>query len=474
MTTGFFKLASVSAAVALLLAACGGGSDFLAGISGTGITSEGTVTSFASIFVNGVEFTTDNAKIVVNGEPATKADLRVGEVVTIKGTLENKTKGDAKTVVFDRAMYGPIEAIDRGNGVLTALGQTWNVNESTVFVGVTVDELAENDLIAASGFMVGNNTMVATLVQLANESPRVGALFDVESIVSNLNLNAATFNIGRLRIDYRNASLDETAGVLGNGALVEVTGTQGHRGAVFHAESVRVLDRTLGAPGRYVELEGIIAGFNGRNVFSISGQRVNTSAAKQTDDSGLALANGVRVEVEGTIGEHGALIAEKFMIEQPSDIVFTGPIDSVNANAGGFKMFGIPIAVEPATTQYQDLSTMSDRALSLNNLWPGDYASVRAFADKAGRLIATHIQRQDLRVRAEVSGKPDICDASSNILVIAGVTVHAAAATEFTKRNGNHADVTDFCSKLQDFKLVKAEGVKVENAVYASEIRIMD
>lgn len=474
MTPGFRRLAWVSLAVGLMLAACGGGSKFLAGISGTGITSEGTITSFGSVFVNGVEFNTDKAVIIVNGEPATEADLQAGGVVTVTGALENKTKGIANTVIFDRDMFAPIEAIDRANGVLTALGQTWHVNESTVLVGATLDELAENDLIAASGFMGGNNTVVATLVQLSDESPTVGSLLELEGIARNLNLNTATFNIGPLLIDYRNASLDERAGVLENGAFVEVFGTQRRRGAVFHARSVRVLDRTLGAPGQYVELEGIVVGFNGRNLFSINGQRVNTSAAKQTDDTGFALANGIRVEVEGTISENGVLIAKRLFIEQPRDISFTGTIDSVNADHGRFTLYGLPIAVESTITQYQDLSAMSDRALRLNGLWPGDYVSVRAYSDEAGNLIASRIQRRDLRLRAEVSGKPVTCNASYNTLVIAGVVVRTTVGTKFTKRNGKRTGIAGFCSALKDVNFVKAEGIQVENALYASEVRLTD
>ena len=48
----------------------------IAGVStgGTGITS-GPVTGFGSIFVNGIEFGTDDADIYVNGDPADETAL---------------------------------------------------------------------------------------------------------------------------------------------------------------------------------------------------------------------------------------------------------------------------------------------------------------------------------------------------------------------------------------------------------------
>ena len=38
------------------------------GIGGTGVTSSGTVDGFGSIFVNGVEYETDEAQILIDGE----------------------------------------------------------------------------------------------------------------------------------------------------------------------------------------------------------------------------------------------------------------------------------------------------------------------------------------------------------------------------------------------------------------------
>ena len=55
-----------------LLISCGsgggGGMTAGGGIGGTGIISQGAVSAFGSIFVNGTEFDTSNAAIIVNGE----------------------------------------------------------------------------------------------------------------------------------------------------------------------------------------------------------------------------------------------------------------------------------------------------------------------------------------------------------------------------------------------------------------------
>ncbi|NIQ90259.1 MAG: hypothetical protein GWN93_15000, partial [Deltaproteobacteria bacterium] len=56
--------------LALLLISCSGGgaSSNSGGIGGSGMTSQGSVSGFGSIIVNGTEFDTTNARIIVEGQ----------------------------------------------------------------------------------------------------------------------------------------------------------------------------------------------------------------------------------------------------------------------------------------------------------------------------------------------------------------------------------------------------------------------
>ena len=97
----------------LLLAACGGGGGSGGGSTatitddgatstnsgdspgtdgGTALASKGTIDSFGSIFVNGIEFDTDQAEIYLNGQLASDNDLKLGMVVTVNGATDD---GDA-------------------------------------------------------------------------------------------------------------------------------------------------------------------------------------------------------------------------------------------------------------------------------------------------------------------------------------------------------------------------------------------
>ena len=73
---------------ALAIVACGGGSD-LAGVGsgGTGSFSVGTITGFGSVFVNGQRYDDVNASVSDEDGPRNRADLRLGMVVTVQGSV---------------------------------------------------------------------------------------------------------------------------------------------------------------------------------------------------------------------------------------------------------------------------------------------------------------------------------------------------------------------------------------------------
>ena len=99
---------------ALAVIACGGDGSggMTAGIDRGGITiAQGPITGFGSVIVNGVRFSTTGATILVNGAAATEADLAIGQVVRVEGTVDaGGTTGTARSVSFDDNVTGPIES----------------------------------------------------------------------------------------------------------------------------------------------------------------------------------------------------------------------------------------------------------------------------------------------------------------------------------------------------------------------------
>src|SRR6185295_10627897 len=108
-------------ALTCLFVGCGG--DMTAGIQGSGlpvaagVTTVGPITGFGSLFVDGVEYSTAGAQIRVDDQPGTEADLHVGQIVTLKGSVNTDgLTGTASEVSFSGDLRGPVSQIDLDAG----------------------------------------------------------------------------------------------------------------------------------------------------------------------------------------------------------------------------------------------------------------------------------------------------------------------------------------------------------------------
>ena len=105
----YTKSLLLTSILAFLLISCGGGGGMTAGggIDGSGIISVGAVSAFGSIVVNGTEFDTGNAVLIVGGEELgigddiVRANLDVGRVVTVEGTISE----DGNDLTADQITY---------------------------------------------------------------------------------------------------------------------------------------------------------------------------------------------------------------------------------------------------------------------------------------------------------------------------------------------------------------------------------
>ena len=308
-----FKLKALPAALlALGLTACGGGGggggDTVAGvdngpsqgISGSGATTSGTIDGFGSIFVNGVEFETDDADITIDGRSGSEDDLGIGMVVLVKGTVnDDGVTGTATQVIFDDEVEGPVSAIQAGQDndskLLTILGIDVIVERTgTVFEDVTFDTLAIDDVYEVSGFRESGNNLRATRVE--KKSDFVPGQTEVEVKGQVQNLTATEFNLGDFTVDYSNADLTEVSGgSLTEGQGVEVYGTV--EGQVITATRVEDEDDITDFidDDDDFSIQGAISNFVSAADFEINGIKINAGNASLFP-SGLTLANGVVVE----------------------------------------------------------------------------------------------------------------------------------------------------------------------------------
>ncbi len=298
-----------------LLASCGGGG-FDGGISGTGVTF-GPITGFGSIIVNDIEFDVDGATVVLNGAPASASDLRLGMLVTVRGQRNSTTgTGVAESVDFDNVLRGPIEAVDVGSRTVQVLAQTARTNAGTVFEGITLATAAPGDIVEVSGFVDAAGIVLATRVEFQPAS----TIFEIEGTIAQIDLVAETFFIGMLQIDYSTADIEDAPPTgLANGLFVEVEAFTAPVGGLLIAVEVEVEDGSSGGEeGEDAEIKGFVTQIVSPTQFVLNGtQNVVTSAATEYDDGTPAdLIVNAEVEVKGTFGLDGTLLASKVKFEE--------------------------------------------------------------------------------------------------------------------------------------------------------------
>ena len=199
-----------------------GGTGMLAegdGIGGTGII--GPISGFGSIIVNGMHVDySPEMPIILNGEPASTAELKIGRVVEVHARPAAGELSAHSIAVLD-AVVGPVEVINKQDGSVRILGQRVYLDRETVLFsnldlpGV-LKSLKLGDLLRVSGLHLANGSLVATRMEPAEP----GADWFVMGLVSGLTTDS--FAIGGLQIK-RDAVWPDG---LQNGRLVQVRGEQ--------------------------------------------------------------------------------------------------------------------------------------------------------------------------------------------------------------------------------------------------------
>lgn len=455
------------------LAACGGGGNGgtqpgsnppppVGGIGRTGL-AVGPITNFGSVVVNGVRYETGNAVFTVNDSAGTQDDLRVGQVVTIKGTIDNNgTTGTANEVNFDDNVKGPIQSIDLAANQMIVLGQTVLIGAETSFDDNisprSLDGLNVGDIVEISGQVDAAGNIVATRVELKP----AGTPFEVHGIVSGLDTANFRFNINALLVDYSAATLDNfPGGVISDGDFVEAKGTA--LGGAGELLATRVeLETPLqgGAAGDRLEIEGFITRFVSAQDFDVGGFPVTTSASTVFEGgSANDLGLNIKVEAEGDLNSNGVLVATKIDIRRAKAVRATATVDSVSTANSSLVMLGITVTVD-ALTRLEDKSNADVRPLTLADLNTGDYLEVRGDESPAGsgRIRATILERDDPDTETILQGF--ITAVSDPQFTILGVTIVTNGGTVFRDVNDNVISSTEFFNQAAINSLVKAKGIE--------------
>ncbi len=466
------------------LSACGGGGSSGAtpipptppptgGIGRNGV-AVGPVANFGSIIVNGVTYNTDAASFTVNDAAGTQADLSVGDVVTVSGTIDdNGTTGTATTVTFDDLVKGPVDSVNLVGNSLVVLGQPVLVSPDTSFddsfnpaslSGVNIGQVVE-----VSGQIDANDNIVATRI----EPKPAGTQFEVHGTVAGLDTVNMLFNLRGLTVDYSSATLDNfPSGQVANGDFVEAKGVSLGGAGELIATRVELESLVPGTNnGDRVEIEGFITRFVSATDFDVSSVPVTTNAGT-TFVGGVAadLGLNIKVEVEGDIDANGLVTATKVDIRRAKAVRATANVDSVNAASNSLVVLGINVTVD-ALTRLEDKSNADVDPLTLSDINAGDYVEVRGgeFPAGSGDILATILEREDADTEAILQGFVE--SVSEPSYTVLGVTISTNGGTIFRDENDVAISSTDFFNRVAVNSLVKAKGTEVsDTSIAATEV----
>ena len=460
--TRFISL-TATALLAFGMTACGGGGGNgsappvnnpppVGGIDGVG-AAIGPISNFGSIFVNGVEFSTSSAQIRIENSPATESQLKVGQIVRVKGRIANDGRtGTAETVNFNDSVEGPVQSVDLTASTLVVLGQTVRVTATTLFdnsfANPSLAGIAIGSVVEVSGFPNGAGEIVATRI----EPKAAGGVFELFGVVSSLA--GTRFNLSTTIVDFATAALPN--GSPTNGACVEVKGSVFAAG-VLTATRVEVEGCTLTvANGDRGEIEGLITRFVSATDFSIGPQAITTTASTTyVNGTAAGLRLNVKIEAEGSFNAAGTLVATKIDFKPDNSARLLGTIDSINAANSSVSIFGVTVRTSVGTS-FEDKSSANLRPLNFAALRTGDYLEVRGFEEATARtMTAVLVEREDLDARRELQGMATSV-AQPNLLVL-GVSVTTDAGTEFRDVNDQTISATVFFQQAAN-RIVKVRG----------------
>ena len=330
----------------LVLNSCGGGGGMTAGggIDGTGIMSAGVVSAFGSIVVNGTEFDTSKAEVIINGKEVPVGDdfvqdnLEIGMVVTVEGRIKEDGSAVADRVIYSSNVAGPVESVsgidlDTNEKEIVVLGQIVVVNFITKFKPEDTfgfDSIALSDVVEVSGYLDDTGAIRATFIEKIDDILEYGVTGFVESLDDP---TPNTFMINGLTVDYSLIHPDDLPDNFNNDLFVEVEGELDDTSGELIATAIELADELGGEDGDELEIMGFVTEIiSDIDIieFKVGNQvvHVDPDSAVFVDGFPDDIVPGVKLEAEGSL-EGGILFAEEIEFWGPDQIEVEGFVTDI-------------------------------------------------------------------------------------------------------------------------------------------------
>jgi Domain of unknown function (DUF5666) len=451
----------------LLLTALAVGAAY-GGIDGGG-RSRGAVKRFGSIFVTGVEYFTESASFSINGLPGAQADLKIGQIVDVVGSVDSGGLiGRATSVVYRDTVRGVVTSVDAASSSFVVLGQTVRVNGGTTFdasiAPATLNGIAKNMRVAISGYTDGSGEVIASEV----EAQSGGSWLAVVGYARDIDLSTSRLRINGLVVDFSSANLP--TGLPAEGNLLDVHGLNLRADGSLLATRIESLPAGLGGQaGERDRIEGYVTAYVA-GIATLNGQDVIVSGATQFENGSAAdLAVNRKIEAEGRLDSSGRILAEKIKFEFVGSSAVLGAIESLDPAHSSARVLGANVIVDGAT-RTQDKSDQNLRELHYSDLRSGDFLEISGVQIGPTTLRAERLNRIKPTTALRLEGQGSVT-ARQSVLVL-GQEIFTNSKTRFRASSGPNLTAAQFFALAANSN-VAAKAINVGGVIVASELQLI-
>ena len=378
---------------------------------------QGVITGFGSIILDGQEFNTDTAEVIIDGDAGAHLDvLKAGMKVLLLASASDDSAPGVESVFYDVSLKGRVTSIDRNNQRLVVEGITVRYNEITHFFNTSEQRLRVGNHVEISGYHQANGDLLATYIEFENDEMASSLL--LSGVLSDLNTNGQTFSIGTTLVDYSEAT---TAIALVEGRGVRIEGeVRDDRIFALRIGSLNSYDLLdfSDTTRAYYEVEGLVTGYDSvRRTISIDGRRFVLSEG--APDRTILVDDFVEVYIDGTSGEITRV--ELKNDRHTTDGRVKGPITAINTDIRTIEVYNRIYYF----TDYTRFEDDHQQYFNFNSLNLNDFVEI-AFAQRDGLAVIQRIELEDENEyydEWELKGPVSGINAASRTLTVVGITI---------------------------------------------------
>jgi len=422
------------------------------------VVTQGMITGFGSIYVDGIKYNTDTSNIKKNGLNTQLNALSVGMKISFSAQENDSGEWVAQDVEYDTEVEGVIQSIDRNNSQITIANTVILYNDLTHFIDTSEALISVGQRVEISGYPQADGTFLASYIELDTDTDNDDYEYTA-GIVSNLDETALQFTINDVVIDYRLAEID---GVLANNSYVKVEGNLVDGVMVANEVDARTVKESLDVDDDSVlryEIEGLITQISATSI-GVNGQVFDY--ANNVEVEGVALNNlTVGMFVEVYINNSQIIKVESKQSSYSSDGKVKGVIESIDRDNKTITVNGV-LYVFNEFSRFED---DDEQYFSFDTLNINDYVEI-AYLQTSPLLSVLKIEKEDQdEYQQEWEMKGQITAISNNTITVNGAEIVLDANAKYII-NDVLVSLTTFIEQLVVGDRVDVEGLYDTNNVF--------